>query len=322
MFLSQIIVVIFLLLQRQPLIQAKWDRKKEPTHYFIYGDKFSGVDFSSRLFSNAKPSLPLQECKIQPNISPDWKYGPFTWNEARSALNCDTDSTIFLLVTKDPYSWLTSVARRLYRHSKGKDGMRSHLHLLIMQREQINKLGLGSDSNRKVSVLRERTKKLKSHLAIVSKARFSSILRYEDLLQNPDYYIKQAIKGRHNDTIGGFYIPNTAIDDKKKTYYLNQTYISDLTNRGIQRSLNILDKRIESKLGYRLPPRDDYLSSRDIFMRTQRKENIFMYIFHIAFDVLWWIVVPTMVLLFCILPIILIQKTDRLMSGNLNMKHE
>jgi len=316
------IIVILNLLQHIHVIQARWDRKKDPTHYFIFGDKYSGVEFSSRLVRNAIPSPPLQECKTQPTVPAEWKYSAFTWKEARSALECDIDSTVFLLVTKDPYSWLTSVARRAFRHSKGKDGLRSHLHLLIMQREEGDKLGLSGDSNRKIYALKERTKKLKSHLAIVSKARFSSVIRYEDLLQNPDFYIKQAIKGTHMDSIGGFYIPNTSIDDTKKTYYLNRTYVSHLSNRGIQRSLKSLDKRIESKLGYRLPPTDDYLSSRDMLMRVQREENMFMYLFHIMMEILLWIVVPTIMILFCIFLIILLKQPDKSMDRKPNIKNE
>lgn len=303
----RIVYIAVILIQLLSRIDAKSKDKYEVTHYFVFGDKFSGVEFTSKLLNSAIPSLPLQECKVKPNVSNDFRHSTFSWRDAKKSLECNVDSTLFLLVTKDPYSWLTSVGRRLFTNPKGNDVIRSQIQLLILQRQNRNKLRVSS-TNAKVFVLKERTKTLRSHLAIISRARYSAVLRYEDLLENPDFFVKKGMRVNSSDSVGGFYIPRLHLDDHKRNYYLNKTYISQLTNRGVEKSLLHLDKRIESKLGYRVPPSDNYSSLRDDMIKFHRESNLWMYLFHVIMDVIFWIVVTTVTIMLFMLLIILRKK--------------
>jgi len=101
-----------------------------PQKYFVFGLPFSGVDYVQRLLDAAHfaPST-LSDCSTTKSASIDlntnqssimtfWKYEPFGWKEMKKLSSCSANETLFILVTKDPFAWLSSVARRRFKAKK------------------------------------------------------------------------------------------------------------------------------------------------------------------------------------------------------------
>ena len=106
-----------------------------PRKFFVFGLPFTGVQYVERLLdaANFSPST-LSDCSgaeggqsktdsgaaSVSDIELTCKYEPFGWNKLLQNLNnnCKANETLFILVTKDPYAWLSSVARRRYKSSE------------------------------------------------------------------------------------------------------------------------------------------------------------------------------------------------------------
>lgn len=171
-----------------------------PTHYFIFGDKFSGVNHLSNLFNSTYPDLPLQECKVVSRKrsqseymqdvddttsttapSSSWRHGFFTIQELKKNLECDLDTTLFILTVKDVRSMLCSVARRKF---KTKKLTQMYLNALIVHRlgeDDVHTLQLNGNVEvpmKKINnYLKMRTYKLKMHYSIISKMKHGIVTR-------------------------------------------------------------------------------------------------------------------------------------------------
>ncbi len=232
-----------------------------PTHYFVLGDRYSGVNYISNVLRNhtkkmessstphtrTNPLLldanahihehvpkqiqipiqiPMEECQIRGHdddydyeytydesvsvshmMDQDhWKYGFLTVTQLRQNLDCNIDDTLFIMVTKDPYAWLTSLARRYYKNENDDDDvkainvqslvmnkydvdheevlglMNTHTHTRSRSRTNARTRSNNSDKNRQKglpirSVIDLRTKKLKKMYSTVSRMKHFAILR-------------------------------------------------------------------------------------------------------------------------------------------------
>ena len=94
--------------------------KDQPTleHFFVFGDRYSGVNYLTKLLKKNGPSHNLTDCSPPTGAVEDssWKYGPFTTKRVKR--HCDPRKTLFVFITKDPHSWLASVAKRKYAPTK------------------------------------------------------------------------------------------------------------------------------------------------------------------------------------------------------------
>ncbi len=125
LFFVLILVVVF-----ASGVQSRQNHVPPPTHYFVLGDRYSGVNYVSNLLrnhtkesSNTNPlrhvldahlpiRIPLEECQIRghddydepraldTHIDQDWKYGFLTVTQLRQNLDCNIDDTLFIMVTK------------------------------------------------------------------------------------------------------------------------------------------------------------------------------------------------------------------------------
>ena len=178
-----------------------------PTHYFIFGDKFAGVKYLSKILNNTSPALPLQECQIHVNNPSkkktklkhntveqyeeelsSWRYGFFTTNDLKKNLDCDIERTLFILIVKDVRSMLCSVARRKFKTTK-KKLVQMHLNALIVNRfnnddDEEESDGSGLQLNGSAAApskinnyLKMRTQKLKIHYSIISRMKHGVVIR-------------------------------------------------------------------------------------------------------------------------------------------------
>ena len=147
-----------------------------PTHFFVFGDRFSGVEYLSNIL---RESLNLQQCNVNSRANASWKSSFLTLKELDQNLDCNMDKTIVILITKDPFAWLQSVAQRKYSSDDGKVILSSmHMLTLISNRYRDNlELNTGSGKISTTSIIKLRTRKLKSYLSIVKKLRHASIVR-------------------------------------------------------------------------------------------------------------------------------------------------
>ena len=161
-----------------------------PTHYFIFGDKFSGVIYLSKILNNTTPALPLQECRgidlksgsihFDQEKETSWRYGFFSFNDLKKNLDCDIDKTLFILSVRDVRSMMCSVAKRKFQTSVEK--LQSmHINGLIIHRWEDNdnlELNGSANANYKVyNYLRMRTHKLQTHYSILSRVPYGTIVR-------------------------------------------------------------------------------------------------------------------------------------------------
>lgn len=165
---------------------------RPPTHYFILGDKFAGVQFLQNHLNNTSPPLPLQECKAidartgsilrNQETELSWRYGFFTTNDLKKKLDCDLDQTLFILAVKDVRSMMCSVAKRKFQASM-KKLQSMHLNALVVHRYEDNDhLELnGSMPLPKYKVynyLTLRKHKLQSHYSLLTRMKHGVVSRY------------------------------------------------------------------------------------------------------------------------------------------------
>ncbi len=185
--------VLFTILLSISLAYGRSSRQRRsiPTHYFIFGDKYAGVKYLSKVLNSTSPSLPLQECKsidpktgsihIDQDKSTSWRYGFFTINDLKKNLDCDFDRTLFILAVRDVRSMICSVAKRKFQTTVEKL-QQMHINGLIVHRwednDHLELNGSASTSSYKVyNYLRMRTHKLKTHHSILSRVKHGVVTR-------------------------------------------------------------------------------------------------------------------------------------------------
>ena len=289
-----------------------------PTNYLVIGDRFSGADYLNDVLKEID-GFPLKECPslLPSSDSSKWKHGFFSFLDLRQNLNCDLEKTLFIMVTRNPFAWLLSVANRKFEKVTPY-----HVLALVSNRFEDN-LGLNSGPGkvRPTTIFKLRTKKLKSQHSIIKKARHGVViryvrnlcstivactkvyltflcfeLRYEDLLpQNTEKVIKNALRGK-GLAIGPFNVTSNLLVDKHRN---SDAFLDNegdsirifFEQRTIDRALKKLDKNLEVKIfGYEIPP-------NELFPSSMASRNWYKRIYRACVDILWWVIVPTVVLM-------------------------
>lgn len=164
------------------------------THYFVFGDKFSGVNFLSNIINHTSPSLPLQECRaINPNdgsimkdqeVATSWRYGFLSVNHLKKHLDCNLDQTLFIMIVKDVKSMICSVAKRKFKITS-KKLLEMHLNSLIVHRWDDNdfldlngKAYSNKTMPRTYNYLKLRSQKLSNHYTTLSKLKHGVVTRF------------------------------------------------------------------------------------------------------------------------------------------------
>ncbi len=203
-------LVVFFYILVSLLPEAYGRSKPPPTHYFIFGDRYAGVNYLSKVLNSTSPSLPLQECQVippksrrastttgnaqtnqlyppSPPPSSSWRYGFFTINDLKKNLNCDFDKTLFIMVVKDVRSMLCSVARRKFQTSSSlsnKKLKQMYLNALVVHRldddggDDDLDLNGGTTVPSKINTyLKMRAHKMQLHYSMISRARHGVVTR-------------------------------------------------------------------------------------------------------------------------------------------------
>lgn len=114
-----------------------------PRKYFVFGLPFSGVNYLERLLlaANIPKSALSVACSTrrdaggrntssldEMHVLNAWKFEPFVRGDYKNYECSGIEETLFIMVTKDPFSWLSSVARRRYNTN---NAMRMHMRALV-----------------------------------------------------------------------------------------------------------------------------------------------------------------------------------------------
>ncbi len=166
--------ISFILLLLGNCIHGRRVSQYSPTNYFVIGDRFSGADYLADVLKEID-GLPLKECPSLPSSdSSKWKHGFFSFADLRQNLNCDLEKTLVIMVTRNPFAWLLSVANQKFEKITPY-----HLLALVSNRfEDDLGLNIGPGKVRATTIFKLRTKKLKSQHSIIKKARHGVVIRY------------------------------------------------------------------------------------------------------------------------------------------------
>mmetsp|Transcript_27517 Transcript_27517/g.33696 ORF Transcript_27517/g.33696 Transcript_27517/m.33696 type:complete len:377 (-) Transcript_27517:169-1299(-) len=285
-----------------------------PSHYFIFGDKFSGIAYLEELFIVNNISEAVSKCSLldgsksngqskakhikdieDVNMAAQWRHEPFILTDIKT-LNCTVENTLFILVTKDPYAWLVSVLRKkLQTNSLLKTHMKSFLsgnwdgdrHIFGKSFKR---------RNRYRNVMEKRTETLKSHSRILQKVPHNAIIRYEDLVEDLDGTLRELFRGRGVRITKKRFKDVSVPDHVKRRFYLDRSFLNAFDSKAIRRSTRFLDKNIESKFGYNVPPLDgDWLREEEVRRRKRTKNRgYFGRLWFYIMDILSWIVISTL----------------------------
>lgn len=105
--------------------------------------------------------------------------------------------------------------------------------------------------------------------------------RYEDVQKDPDSEVKNILRGR-GVIVGAIEAGNIAKQDTK-TEQCFKLFTPMLYSKAIKK----LNQRMEGKIGYHLVQKN-----------LQRPQSLSISAWNLLMDTLWWIIVPTLILLF------------------------
>mmetsp|Transcript_12440 Transcript_12440/g.18428 ORF Transcript_12440/g.18428 Transcript_12440/m.18428 type:complete len:408 (+) Transcript_12440:113-1336(+) len=309
-------IAILLLLSKES--EGQDTSNLTPTHFFVFGDRYTGVTYLSRL---VEENTPLKECRPDNSrelfpADTSWRFG-FLGIKDIKRLGCNPETTLFIMIVKDPYAWLSSVAERKYVESSTLH--EGHLDVLVHDKQngQISELnGTGKARKKYQSLMEQRTSKLKVHRNILSNMHHSAFVRYEDLLKNTEKTIKKMLRGRGLSLNDKAFVDNTKrttgeIDKPipadarseftKRQFYTEKEYLRLFNARTLRTIEQKLDKTLESSIGYHVQPNVPWAKS---IQEKTNKRNILHVTWRFIMGILWWTIVPTTLVIVSFTPLI------------------
>jgi hypothetical protein len=178
-----------------------------PRKYFVFGLPFSGVDYLERLLlaANIPTSALSVACLTRRDVGGRntskidemhvlnaWKFEPFGWSDFKEYESSAREETLFIMVTKDPFSWLSSVARRRYNTN---NAMRMHMRAIVNSKwddkafwqhnavvhfnrtQGSRKLQKKKTPRKYKTVMSKRTITMQSHFSFLLKTKHHAIVR-------------------------------------------------------------------------------------------------------------------------------------------------
>lgn len=204
------------------------------------------------------------------------KYGCKHWLlvENDNFLKEDTDHTLFVVIYKNPYSWLLSInkfphhAPQLY-NKPFDEFVRSEWrcyqgkHHFKQNGKMMPNMEIVKDENemmweRSKNVIELRYKKIEAFQSLKDLVKHVYYVRYEDLLDHPKRVIRDIANKfnikRKNTTVvvSKKYRDNKKLLFNKKEYYLNKEYMKKISPELLKEINEQLDERIENSIGYEL----------------------------------------------------------------------
>lgn len=202
----------------------------------IYGEQNSGTIYLEWLLKKNLDAVLLDSYDF------GWKHriAP-TDDELNEKMKTEV---LYLCLVKNPYSWLISMHKRPYNHESLKK----------LSFSDFIKYSYGDYRN---PIIMWNIKNA-SYLRLAGYVKFYEILRYEDILANPDELILN-LSGKYGFTKDVFFknitnlLTNThGIKQQKfhKEYYLNEEWKRNLRSDHIRFINQFLDKELMDKLNY------------------------------------------------------------------------
>lgn len=181
-----------------------------------------------------------------------WKH----MNPDVTRIGADALSSVrFLMVVKNPYSWLLSLFQRPY-HVGGKDTRFEEFlerHLGVMEQRE----NIGPDPLSPVEVWNS---KMRGYQVLKATASHAMIVRYEDFLVDETAALEKvamqlgiALRSTHVPITGGVKQGDTEVTHKDyATYYLQEQWRDQLSDAALERINAELDPELVTQLGYRI----------------------------------------------------------------------
>ena len=152
-------------------------------NYFVFGVRYSGVKYVEQVLHQSLPQHVISDCSLNTlnNDTLAWKYEPFSKKELESFLppSCKLEQTLFVMVVKEPFAWLTSVLRRRY-HKSANNLLRIHMKALLQSPySELRTLMEPQPSKKRYrSIMSKRSVTLNRHYSTLAKLPNFAIVRY------------------------------------------------------------------------------------------------------------------------------------------------
>lgn len=234
----------------------------------IYGERSCGTNYLASLVQKN-----FEKVTVNPQRY-GWKHGFINFKKLP---NLNNDNTLFIFISKDPYSWIVSMKKKphhapqLYNLPleefvrqewacyKGENyGNRDLVNNPLKPEEEMLNERNPITKERFENVIAMRNAKNKCFLKLRNHVKHYRRIKYENLLKHPERSIKKIaeefsipLKDQVENTTG-YFGRNPKVKFSNKSYYLNKEYLKFYSKDLIEYVNQYLDESIESRLQYSL----------------------------------------------------------------------
>lgn len=232
----------------------------------IYGERSSGTNYLASLIEKNFHNITVNPKQY------GWKHGFINFKKLKTI---DTDHTLFIFISKDPYSWLVSMnkkphhAPQLYGLKfneflkkewacyKGKNyGSRDLKENPLTDEEEMLNERSPETKKRYGNVILMRNGKNKCFLELRNHVKNYRLLKYENLLKHPELSLKKISSEFKINTTkefkasSGYHGRNPKKTFSRKRYYLNKEYLKVYKQEDLDFINQHLNHDLELKLKY------------------------------------------------------------------------
>jgi len=231
-----------------------------PTPYWVIGERNSGTSWLEALIQdNAPPDILLRGDGF-------WKHG-LVPSESLPPPWAASQRTTIILSVKCPLAWAVSMFKNPF-HTVATNGRpRSFAEFLVSPWQASHQDSQNTswvEAYNTVGALR--TAKLKNHLGLRNRVPHFFLLRYEDLLSDPEEQVKKifGLLGVHTSRSyflassrafrgsGSLGSPQDTFTPARRAYYMERQYFAEYDPPSIEAYMGQLDKVTEAEAGYDL----------------------------------------------------------------------
>ena len=236
-------------------------------------------------------------------------------------MQCPVDETLFIFITKNPYSWVISMAERRFKQKPMKSHVKEFAGEKWYERRTGDswktsmdmrkaKLKAGLDTQYLPGVKHFIHVKYEDFVAKGEKSLVDLLGRF-DVPRNPTYQgVYTTVRG---EKVGKAaegtkkYMDHLGSPFKKYQYYLNEEWLGLYDVDLMDAITNKLDPKLEQKLGYHAPPDGFYEThQRAVLIRDLTKgRGIFGTIKHFVVSWTWWIISRLTLVMLVVAPLML-----------------
>ncbi|GMI05905.1 hypothetical protein TrVE_jg405 [Triparma verrucosa] len=249
--------------------------------------------------------------KLDSSRAPTFPREAVVSSKSLEMMQCPVEETLFIYVTKNPYSWVNSMTSRSYNNAAPR---RSTIRTVINSRWNNNY------ENYRGGILEMRYDKMKAALKLkdMPGVRHFQHVKYEDFLENArnsltdllqkfDIPQSKEYKGVYYATRGEKMTEKGLVKAdhigekfKKFTHYVEGKYLDLYDVKLMDEVTGKMNVELESRVGYKVPPEGFHKSKEKLI---KLPEGFFGKLSHFGFSLIWWIVFPLTIILACLTPV-------------------